>query len=183
MTCRQLSGRGESMANAFVRQLRNLRGTTRFGSPARGPGNDAKPEFAPSAETAQGGTGWISGVRKLVPGEALAGYISLQALAKVAQDPARVAVILAITFLAVTLITRFLGTQDPRSETPWRTTQPLVVLLSGLSFVSLVYATGGQIFWHEAIVDQQLYGQIASVAIGAVGPPICDWVTRSTPRR
>jgi hypothetical protein len=165
------------MAGFFQRQLRALYGSTRFGAadPTR---ITAETGFVPSGDDQKENTPWLTGVRKLVPGEALAGYVSLSALSETSKHPERVSVIIAIIFLFVAMTSRWLGSQDPDVAKPSQTAQPAVVLLSGLSFVSLVYATGGQIYWHPTVEDQKLYGQIASAAIGIVGPLICDRFAR-----
>ena len=115
---------------------------------------------------------WLADSRKLIPGEALAGYHSLQPLSKLAAHPANIVVVLALVFAVVTTVLRWIGTQDPTDNNAGGTTQWWVVLISLLSFVSLVYATGGQMWWHRPIDDQQLYGQIAAAALGLLGPTL-----------
>ena len=80
--------------------------------------------------------------------------------------------VLALVFAVVTVVLRLLGTQDPTDPNPGGTTQFGVVAISALSFISLVYATGGQMWWHRPIDDQQLYGQIAAAALGLLGPTV-----------
>jgi hypothetical protein len=115
---------------------------------------------------------WLSDAGKLIPGEALTGYLSLQILTRAAQQPQNVGIVLALAFLVVTIVTRWFGSQDPTAIDPQPTTQPAVVVIAALSYVALVYATGGQVAWHDPIADQQLYGQIAAGAIGALGPTV-----------
>lgn len=122
---------------------------------------------------------WISQSRKLIPGEALAGYVSLQAVTELATDPANVAIVLALAFLALTLFLRYVGTQDAEAADPASTVQWPVVVVSGIAFVALVYATDGQIFWHEPLPDQAIYGQILAVVLGIGGPVAIGGLTKS----
>jgi hypothetical protein len=115
---------------------------------------------------------WLRETSKLIPGEALAAYLSLQAVAQIAKHPANVKITLAIIFLLVTIILRWIGSQDPTNPKPRNTSQLGVVLISAFSFVFLVYASGGQIYWHNPFDDQQTYGQIAAAALGVVGPSL-----------
>jgi hypothetical protein len=113
---------------------------------------------------------WLEDSRRLIPGEALAGYISLEAISATAVNPLNINIVLGIVFLVVTILLRWIGTQDPEADAPALTAQWGVVLISALSFVFLVYATGGQIWWHQPVVDQKLYGQIFAAALGILGP-------------
>jgi hypothetical protein len=121
---------------------------------------------------------WLTDASKLIPGEALTGYLSLQILTRAAQQPQTVGIVLALTFLVVTIVTRWFGSQDPNAADPQPTTQPVVVAIAALSYIALVYATGGQVAWHAPIADQQLYGQIAAGAIGALGPTLARRFSR-----
>ena len=155
----------------------SIRGGTRLGSTTAEPVGSY--EITPSSETASEATpSWLSEVQKLVPGEALAAYIALQPVAAMAQHPGNVRIVLALVFLFVTIILKWIGTQDPAAADPARTTQRTAVAISAASFISLVYATGGQIFWHPPLADQALYGQIGAAAIGAVGPALFRWIQR-----
>ena len=115
---------------------------------------------------------WLADSRKLIPGEALAGYISLEAISTNAVHPQNITIVLGLVFLMVTIVLRWIGTQDPEADAPALTAQWGVVLISALSFVFLVYATGGQIWWHAPITDQKLYGQIFAAALGILGPSL-----------
>jgi hypothetical protein len=158
--------------------LDKFRGTLRFG-PMTAPPKVAKggaKEFQASADKARSDEepGWLQQSRKLIPGEALAGYLSLQALAnpKIASNPQNIRIILALVFAVVTILLRWLGSQDPNAPKPSKTVEWSVVALSTLSYVCLVYSTGGQIFWHAHVEDQELYAQIFAVALGILGPAI-----------
>jgi hypothetical protein len=163
------------MLDATFKSLINLRGALRFEQPKPPPvrkkdfelstekhGEPEKPE-EPS---------WLKDSRKLIPGEALTGYIGLQSLAALAKNPENVRIVLAIVFCVVTIILSWVGTQDPKSPKPSTTTEFGVVLISTASYIALVYATGGQLYWHETIPDQTLYAQIVAAALGILGPPL-----------
>jgi hypothetical protein len=105
---------------------------------------------------------WINEVRVLIPGDALAAYVALQPIATTAANPENVRIVLALVFLVVTIVLRWIGTAG----------QYGVVLISALAYIALVYATGGQIFWHRPFPDQALYAQIVAVALGLLGPAI-----------
>lgn len=115
---------------------------------------------------------WLTESRKLIPGEALAGYLSLQALGKIAQNPQNVGIFIALVFCVVTILLRWFGTQDPDAPRPSHTVQWTAVIISTLSYIFLVYASGGQLFWHRPFPDQKLYAQILSVALGILGPTL-----------
>jgi hypothetical protein len=158
--------------------LDTFRGTLRFGpttAPPKAAAGGSK-RFQPSAETGRSNEepGWLEQSRKLIPGEALAGYLSLQALAnpKIASNPQNIRIVLALVFAVVTVLLRWLGSQDPNAPRPSKTVEWSVVALSTLSYVCLVYCTGGQIFWHARVEDQELYAQIFAVALGILGPAI-----------
>jgi hypothetical protein len=70
---------------------------------------------------------WLADSRKLIPGEALAGYLSFQATSKLAKHPVNIVVVLALVFAAVTIVLRWVGTQDPTAKNPGGTTQWWVV--------------------------------------------------------
>lgn len=130
----------------------------------------------------------LEGAQKLVPGEALAGYVSLCSSAELVQNlgtgqagaPAvplapgsSMQVLLALAFLAVTIFLRVLGTMDPRAARPVTTIQWWVVIFSALAFIALVYATRGQIWWHAAFgsaEEQRFLGQAAAAVLGIVVP-------------
>jgi hypothetical protein len=160
------------MPSSFIE---NLRGSYRLTPVKRSPPERAG-GFRPSGVTDQGTKAdepsWLSDSRKLIPGEALAGFLSLQPISKLAQKPGNVSVVLALAFLLVTILLRWIGTQDPTATDPKKTVEFPAVGISALSFISLVYATGGQIFWHSPVPDQQLYGQILAAVLGILGPVV-----------
>ena len=171
--------------------LNQLRGMYRIGPPGRlaavptsaqqpappmGGDMPGQPEPPPPPDDDEG---WLSQSRKLIPGEALAGYIALQALAETATEPGNVRIVLAIVFLFVTFFLRYVGSQESESGGS-KSVQWGVVIISGLSFVFLVYASGGQIVWHEPVADQQLYAQILAFALGIVGPYINKAFTKDS---
>jgi hypothetical protein len=157
---------------------RSVRGTLRLSEPGpRKPKRGEDTEFRLSEESKGASTGeaepsWLTESRKLIPGEALAGYLSLQPLAAIAKEPENLKIVLAMAFCAVTALLRWFGSQDPGAADPKRTTQAGVVVISTACFICLVYATGGQVFWHEKWPDQSLYGQIGAAALGILGPAI-----------
>ena len=156
-----------------------IRGLYRIESAAAAPRPPAgKPaeEAPPAGKAAPQKEGWLKQSRKLIPGEALAGYLSFQALANAAADPMQAQVFLALVFLVVTLFLRYVGSQQP-GTTGMKSVQWSVVFISGFSFVFLVYASGGQIWWHEPIPDQKFYAQILAFALGVIGP----YLTKSAP--
>jgi hypothetical protein len=115
---------------------------------------------------------WLTQARILIPGEALAGFIALQPVAAAADNPDNVKIVLAQVFLIVTIVLRWIGSEDATAPRPRRTAQVGVVVISALSYTLLVYATGGQIFWHHALPDQMRYAQILAAALGIVGPTL-----------
>ena len=160
------------MANPFRRLVGELRvGTIRPRAAAAEP-----PGFSMASEGggAAGGAGAelprepsaLDDARKMIPGEALAGYVALQAFVAKTDSPEDAAIVLALVFLVVTFVLRFFGTQDPDATRPARTTQWIVVVSSVVAFVALVYASGGRIWWHRTIANQTFYGQVAATALG-----------------
>jgi len=88
--------------------------------------------------------------QKLVPGEAMAGYLGLSATfpAMIVGETRQLALgVLAMAFLLVTMALRYWGTRvtdvDGRSRSEWH-----AVLISGLAFVAFVYASGQQMWVH-----------------------------------
>ena len=164
------------MFSSISGSLMHLRGTSRFYANYRST-TDQKGHFAPSSDPADNSAlnqaSWLSDAKKLIPAESLAGYLALQPASLVAKNPENVKVVLADVFLAVTFVVALYGSQDPKSRSPMQSSQPIIVLMSCLCFVSLVYAVGGQITWHWPIVDQALYGQISTAALGICSPYIC----------
>ncbi len=170
------------MMNILRRNLDGFRGTLRLEDrPAAKKETQSKAGFHLSADLTDADQDastseapWLKESRKLIPGEALAGYLSLQALAnpKIADDPRSVKIFLAIVFCLVTILLRWLGTQSSKAADPVRSVQWSAIVISTLSYIFLVYSTGGQIFWHNPVKDQQLYAQILSVALGILGPTI-----------
>jgi hypothetical protein len=181
---------GLGMAGAIDRIFSSIRGRTRIGKSTEPPPAGATPatryDLEPSGERdSTPGTAapaaeasWLAEVQKLVPGEALAGYIALQPIASVAENPTNVKIVLALAFLVVTIFLRWVGSQDPGSPNPAQTAELPTVVISALSFICLVYATGGQLFWHQPVPDQSLYGQIGALALGAVGPRLAHMMQR-----
>jgi hypothetical protein len=102
----------------------------------------------------------------------MAGYLSFAGLANAAQNPEVFTVFLAIVFLVVTILLRWIGTQDPDAAIPAKSSQWLAVVTSAVCFVSLVYASGGQIWLHAPFDNQKLYGQVVTAALGIVWPPV-----------
>ncbi len=159
--------------------LDKFRGTLRFGSITppvavapvskgfRASADDQRKEKEKEEEP-----GWLQQSRKLIPGEALAGYLSLQGLAKIGSNPDNIKIVIALVFGLVTVGLRWLGSQDPNAPEPSKTVQWTVVGISTLSYIFLVYCTGGQVFWHRRIQDQEIYAQIFAVALGILGPTI-----------
>jgi hypothetical protein len=161
------------MANVIQKQIDKFRGTLRVGRPAlarraeKGPGDD----FTLSSDEEPTGStkpSVLEDYKKMIPGEALAGYISLQPLAAAAKQPEMARVVLALIFCIVTFVLRWIGTQDKASRKP----QLGAVALGTISFVLLVYATGGQIYWHTPVTDQEFYAQILAAALSLIGPPV-----------
>jgi hypothetical protein len=147
-----------------------IRGSLRLGKSAKGRGGErASFDLTESTESEPS---WLEETRKLIPGEALAGYLSLQPIAKAAAQPQNVKIVLAIVFLIVTFVLRWFGTQDLNSTDPSKTVQIGAVAISVMSYVFLVYSTGGQLFWHHPLPDQQLYAQILAAALGILGPTL-----------
>lgn len=140
--------------------------------PPRVPGDLINDAEAPHSQTTDAQTREASSIlddyKNLIPGEALAGYVALQAFAAGARNPENVRIVLALIFCAVAVGLRLIGTQDKVTKRP----QYGAVILGALSFVALVYATGGQIFWHTRAEDQEYYAQIFATALGILGPPI-----------
>ena len=166
--------------------LEKFRGTLRFGPmTAAKPSKGSTKDFRPSADVERGDEdpGWLQQSRKLIPGEALAGYLSLQALANpgLASNPQNIRIVLALVFAVVTILLRWLGSQDPNAPRPSKTVEWSVVLISTLSYVCLVYCTGGQLFWHARVADQELYAQIFAVALGILGPTIVSALATRPP--
>jgi hypothetical protein len=151
--------------------LDGIRGTMRLGTPVLKSGKN-RASFDLTATTAEIEPSWLEETRKLIPGEALAGYLSLQPIAKAAAHPQNVKIVLAIVFLVVTVVLRWYGTQDPTSADPSATAQIGAVAISALSYIFLVYSTGGQLFWHRTFSDQQLYAEISTAALGILGPSL-----------
>ncbi|HEY0172378.1 MAG TPA: hypothetical protein VGB98_15255 [Pyrinomonadaceae bacterium] len=155
-----------------------FRGTLRVGSRqavpaargARVPGDlgAARDAGAGGGGEPGGESSLLSDYKNLIPGEALAGYVALQAFAEGAKNPDNVRIVLAIIFCVVAVVLRLIGTQDRTTKRP----QYGAVILGAVSFILLVYATGGQIFWHRAVEDQTFYAQIFASALGILGPPI-----------
>lgn len=159
------------MLRKFMANLESIRGMFRLDEVGHKPNlDDFRLQSADSEQTPQ--APWLRESSKLIPGEALAAYLSLQSVARIASRPENVKIVLAIVFLAVTIVLRWLGSQDPAAQDANKTTQPWVIVISAVSYVFLVYASGGQIFWHRPIPDQQIYGQIAAAALGVLGPAI-----------
>jgi hypothetical protein len=167
------------MPNWFSKQIDNFRGTLRVGQPltepesttrdTRVPGDLSTPpeiDSTQSGSRAAGESSVLDDYKKLIPGEALAAYIALQALAEQAENPVNVSIVLAISCCLLTIFLRWVGTQDRVTRRP----QYWAVLFAAVAFVLLVYAAGGQIFWHQKITDQQFYAQIFATVLGVIVP-------------
>lgn len=113
----------------------------------------------------------IAEARKLIPGEVLVVYISLLPITDTAANPGDAKIILALIFTALTIISRWIGSQKTGNSAKSKT-QFGVVAISTLSFISLVYSMGGQIWWHSPIPDQKIYAQFFAGALGVLGPQI-----------
>lgn len=161
------------MLNSLRQSIDRFRGELRIGKTVPRLQGAAAPGLLTTGNQASDTEpSWLAYARILIPGEALAGYISLQSLEKLATHPENVQIFLALAFCCVTIVLRWIGTQDPNAADPRKTVDYAVVVISTLSYISLVYATGGQIFWHQPVVDQQLYAQIISCVLGILGPKI-----------
>jgi len=161
-----------------------FRGSLRLGTTIRSSADSrSQSDFTPSSEGSANQTtaepSWLAESLKLIPGEALAGYLSLQALGKFAQNPANVNIFIALVFCFVTVVLRWFGTQDPTAPKPSHTVQWTAIIISTLSYILLVYSSGGQIFWHQPITDQKLYAQILSVALVILGPTVYKAISSS----
>lgn len=170
-------------------QIDKFRGTLRVGErpvvPAPAPRAPSSPS-APMAPQAPGDPGVVRDIdstqsgrgpagesssilddyKKLIPGEALAAYVALQAVAEKAENPGNVRIVLALACCLLTVFLRWVGTQDKATRKP----QYGAVLFAAVAFILLVYAAGGQVFWHPRFPDQQYYAQIIATILGVAVP-------------
>jgi hypothetical protein len=139
----------------------------------------------PAAESEGLNARVIEGVQKLIPGEALAGYVmSLGVLVSSAAAPGSpaalalnnpgapdmLACVLAWLFLGVTIFLRVFGSMDPQAASPTSTIQWPVVIFSALAFCALVYASGQQFWLHPHFAYQQQFGTAAATVLGIIVP-------------
>lgn len=166
-------------------QIDKFRGTLRVGDRQVVPESAARGPMAPSVpgdlsvrpeddstrgggESTREGSSVLDDYKKLIPGEALAAYVALQAVAEKAENPANVRIVLALACCLLTVLLRWVGTQDRTTKKP----QYGAVIFAGVAFILLVYAAGGQIFWHARVPDQQFYAQIAAAILGVLVPAL-----------
>jgi hypothetical protein len=117
-------------------------------------------------ESTKEGSSILDDYKKLIPGEALAAYVALQALAEKAENPDNVRIVLALACCLLTVFLRWIGTQHETTRKP----QYGAVIFAAVAFILLVYAAGGQIIWHPRFPDQQYYAQIVATILGVIVP-------------
>jgi hypothetical protein len=134
------------------------------------PGDPGVVRDIDSTQSGRGPAGESSSIlddyKKLIPGEALAAYVALQAVAEKAENPGNVRIVLALACCLLTVFLRWVGTQDKATRKP----QYGAVLFAAVAFILLVYAAGGQVFWHPRFPDQQYYAQIIATILGVAVP-------------
>jgi hypothetical protein len=115
---------------------------------------------------------FLDNARKLIPAEAVAAYISCNGLAAATANPRRFEIVVALVFLVVAVWLRLIGSRPSTAKTFLDGVQPLTIGVCFLAYIALVYASGGQIWFHDPIADQEFYGQIASIATGILAPTL-----------
>lgn len=140
-------------------------------------------DAAPAGQAEYQQSQYLDAFIKLLPGEAVAFYITFQGFAEATDHPKVAQGILAWFGLAAIFMIRVVTTMDPESDRPGKTIRWLQVLLATIAYVIWIYALGDQLWPHAEIPDQRFYGQLAVGFVAVVSPVVVRFVTarKATP--